>query len=189
MTSSLLVLRHGRAKNNDTPSQGEPILEDAPLTEAGREQLVRLARSGVLAPYQSWPVYSSQLSRAVESARILFSGVEVARDAAFNEITTTLHEDFRYHVPDAVLREHLHRSDKGESILEMYARSVGRAGRLLRDHRQAVIVSHAGVLNALYHHFVGVSLELFPVLHVENACGILLSLEQGRLEKLAFISS
>lgn len=188
MNTELLVIRHGRAQNNDVPAPSDRIDEDAPLTEVGRAQIRRLAASEVISSYRSAAIFSSTLDRAKETAHLLFPSGDVVYDPAFNEIRTDLHFEYRYHVPDEVLRQQLYASKCGETIMDIHHRAVSRVGQILALHPRLVLVTHAGVLNVLYHHFAGVSITLFPVLHVDNACGILFRFSQGQLTKLSFVS-
>jgi broad specificity phosphatase PhoE len=181
-------MRHGRAKNNDIPDVGDEIIVDAPLTDIGRIQLQRLYEGGRLEQYRRFIKFSSSMLRARQTARILFPGENVVEDPAFNEIDTSLHEKYRYHIPDSVLREHRYESSYGESILEFCARCIGRIGRVMEQHDNVVIITHAGVLNAIFHHYTGIAFSAFPVLHIENGCGVEFSLEEGRLAKMSFLS-
>lgn len=183
------MLRHGRAKNNEVLQAGEILVGDPPLTELGREQAVQIGRAAVVKSYSDAAIYSSALERARETARLAFPNATVIADAAFNEIETNLFQAHAYRIPDEVLRSHLYRSADGESIFDLVTRSMTRLGELLAAHDRVVVVTHAGVLNAAYHHFAGVPLPCFPVLHVENACGLELRIEGGKMTKLSFVSA
>jgi broad specificity phosphatase PhoE len=186
--TDILLLRHGHAKNNEAIDAHSLIGIDAPLTELGRMQAHQLAHSPVLNKYRGSRLYSSALSRAKETAELAFPGFSITADAAFNEIETNLHAAHAYHIPDTVLRGHMYRSTEGETILTFFERAIARLGQLASAHQRFAVVTHAGVINAAYHFYAGVPLPRFPILHVENACGLEFQLEQGQLVKLSFVS-
>jgi broad specificity phosphatase PhoE len=83
---TLVIVRHGQTEQNVLRRyQG---LTDSPLTAVGREQARWLGeRLASLAARPDVQVVSSDLGRAVETARIAFAGITVATDARLREMS------------------------------------------------------------------------------------------------------
>ena len=155
----IVAIRHGEtAWNVDARIQGHL---DIPLNHTGREQAGRMARA--LADEPVTAIYSSDLSRALETARYLGRalGLEVVREEGLRERCFGEFEGQTFAEVEAALPEQALRWRKrdpefapprGESLLDLRQRVVQAAGRLAAQHPGELIalVGHGGVLDILY---------------------------------------
>jgi broad specificity phosphatase PhoE len=154
----LLLVRHGETTwNQENRWQGQA---DVPLSETGRVQAHRLAQR-LLAegrPIQS--MYTSDLSRAAQTAEIIGAvlGMRPAPDLAWREMDigvwsglTTAEVIARHSVEWERLRagEDLPRGG-GETFAQFQSRLVRGAWRLLEKHagEDVAIVTHGGAVRA-----------------------------------------
>ena len=147
--SRLLFIRHGRtAWNAEKRIQGHT---DIALDEVGRSELEgkRLPRG-----FAGWPVFSSPLVRAVETARLL--GLSSLRtDERLREMSYGEWEGFTWselrarHGDNLAARERLgldFRPDGGESPRELRTRLLDWVADVACDSAPAVAVTHKGVI-------------------------------------------
>jgi len=144
-------VRHGETDWNLTRRlQGH---SDRPLNETGREQARNLAAE--LAGEDLEAVYSSDLSRAEETARIIAEtrGLDVTalpelRERHFGSweglTDEEIHERFPEEIADGVLGD-------GESRDELHGRVHRALSRIAAEHPEAtvLVVSHGGPLRAV----------------------------------------
>ncbi len=173
----LLLIRHGEA--------GRPgVLHghvDVPLTDRGRDQVRRLARR--LADEHLDAVYSSDLSRARESARILAEerGLPVIEDPAFRELSMGAWEgapvdDLSRREPAAL--RHWWKDPvcsappNGESLRDLACRVLPALERLVRRHagQTVALVAHGGVNRVILLHHLEAPLEAFHRISQDHAC-------------------
>ncbi len=173
----LLLIRHGEA--------GRPgVLHghvDVPLTDRGREQVWRLARRLAEEPLNA--VYSSDLSRARESARILAEerGLGVVEDPAFRELSMGAWDG----VPvDELLRREPEALRQwwddpvctgppgGESLRDLARRVLPALERVIRAHpgQTVALVAHGGVNRVILLDRLEAPLEAFHRLAQDHAC-------------------
>jgi broad specificity phosphatase PhoE len=77
-------IRHGQSEwNAENRWQGH---SESPLSELGREQATALGRRLLKSPYAFDAVYSSDLGRALETARLALPNVEIRIDPRLREI-------------------------------------------------------------------------------------------------------
>jgi probable phosphoglycerate mutase len=174
-TTELIVLRHGEtAWNAEGRIQGHL---DSPLNEEGLAQALlvgdRLARESFA------QLYSSDLGRALQTAQPIadHSGRPVFADTRLRERNLGLFQGhtgaqcerrwpkhyarFRSRDPDHVV-------PGGESARQLYERVSDMFTALAREHagKRLVVVTHGGVLDALYRFVRGLPLEQprdFPI--------------------------
>ncbi len=163
-TRIIYLVRHGQIRREDDLPRYVGQL-DLPLSEAGRRQAHALARR--LRPARLGAIAGSDLSRSVETARIIGEAVELEpvprRDlrevslgewegCSLREIEQRFPEQFRargadfagFHPPG------------GESFAECSARVVGAFHELVRTAPgDLLIVGHAGVNRLLLCHVLG----------------------------------
>jgi probable phosphoglycerate mutase len=155
----VIAIRHGEtAWNVDTRIQGQL---DIPLNDMGRWQAQRLARAvadeGIVA------VYASDLLRAYDTACAVaqVAGCEVVTDTGLRERGFGEFEGHTWKEIEArwpVESERWRRRDVdfapqgGESLRQLYARSVEAATRLVSAHpgQTIALVAHGGVMDCLY---------------------------------------
>ncbi|MBX5465090.1 MAG: histidine phosphatase family protein [Clostridia bacterium] len=190
----LLLVRHGETLFNQSGRyQGHT---DIPLSEEGRRQAEALA--GRLAPLTLAAVWSSDLSRARETAERLARphGLEVRvdpdlREMSFGawegltraEIEERYGEDWRLYVEDATR----HPPTGGETLAQLEQRSVGALRRALRQLEEEgrrgalLLVSHGGTIKVITSFLMGWNLQQRYRLVLENTSLTLLDLETEEL--------
>ena len=164
----VLAIRHGEtAWNVDSRIQGQL---DVPLNEIGRWQAHRLALAvsdeGIDA------VYASDLLRAMQTAQAVASGTgrEIVTDAGLRERGFGVFEGLTYaeiqqRYPE--MSERWRRRDPtfgapgGETLRDFFDRSVATVTRLALAHpgQTIAVVSHGGVMDALYRAAARVALD------------------------------
>ena len=153
------MVRHGEtAWNAEGRVQGQL---DIPLNETGRWQAHRLALA--LADEAIDAVYSSDLLRALETARAVSagSGREIVtdrglRERGFGEFEGMTFKEIEARWPEQ--SERWRRRDPafgpagGEVLADFYTRSVDTVARLAQAHpgQTIAVVAHGGVLDCLY---------------------------------------
>jgi len=149
---------------------------DVPLSENGRKTMAKTARylKILLRGEKPHALYSSDLSRAVESARIIartFGIKEVVQVPAlrerdfgkweglhYSEIEKKFPGDFRLWMKDPVKNS----PTKGESTAALKRRILRGLNQVLKNHHDGekiVIVSHGGATRVLLCHFLGLPLN------------------------------
>jgi broad specificity phosphatase PhoE len=164
----LLLARHGETDwNRERRWQGHA---DLPLNELGRAQAAELAAELAGEPIAA--VYSSDLSRAHETARIVAGALDLAviADPALREIDvgewsglTTPEVEARF--PDG-LRRHAAGGDgweQGETHAALQQRVVEAVSAISARHEgeTVLLVVHGGVIRALLAHAEEIPLPEF----------------------------
>jgi probable phosphoglycerate mutase len=167
----VFALRHGQtAWNADTRIQGQL---DIGLNDTGRWQARRLAQA-LAAECTGEPlaaIYSSDLSRALDTARALAEATgtplhtsPLLRERGFGVFEGHTHADIDRLWPEEAAswrrRDTGRGPDGGEALDTFYARCVPAVCALAAAHLGQVIaiVAHGGVLDCLYRAAVGVDL-------------------------------
>ena len=152
----VLVWRHGRTHwNVEHRLQGQA---DPPLDEVGRLQAVASAR--LLVAYSPGAIISSDLARAVQTARPLAEllGLPVTLDRRLRERSLGGWEGLTREDISAFPAGSRH---DGESDDEVRERVLAAVEEIAAKHhgQQVLIVSHGAALNTLWHHALGVRVE------------------------------
>jgi probable phosphoglycerate mutase len=167
-TTRVIVARHGEtAWNVDTRIQGQL---DIGLNEVGRAQARRLAHA--LAGEGLHAIYASDLARARDTARAVAerAGLPLRADPALRERGFGVFEGLtwadikRDHPEDARrwrARDAAFGPAGGETLGAFAARAVDALAAIARRHRgqHIAVVTHGGVLDALYRAAARVALE------------------------------
>ncbi len=154
----LLLVRHGETTwNQENRWQGQA---DVPLSETGRAQARRLAQRLLAEGRQLRAMYTSDLSRASQTAEILGAalGMRPAADLAWRELDigvwsglTTAEVIARHAAEWERIRagEDLPRGG-GETFAQFQSRLVRGATRLLEQHAgdDVAVVTHGGAVRA-----------------------------------------
>jgi len=170
------VVRHGEtAANSRNIVQGQ---SDVPLNDTGLAQAARLAERLKTVRFDA--VYSSDLSRAMRTARIVAPGCEPIPTRALREwdlgdwVGRPLDEVKRLY-PDEVDgflhdREEL-RITGGESKREAYGRVCRFLDELAEREsgKRLLLVTHCGVIRAMLKHVLGITAALPRQPQVGNA--------------------
>ena len=168
----LYLVRHGRSTGN-LPGRMTGW-SDHPLTPLGIAQARRVAAR--LAPLGPMPVYTSDLPRALQTARLIAAAaattaaaaVDVRADRRLREIGLGDYEgrSWAEFVADAELADAFAREPLlttlpgGESLAALRARVIAAFDELVRsDHQVACLVSHDGPIRAILNHLLGVPPE------------------------------
>lgn len=171
MATSVYLIRHGAYEHRAAP-EGTEAACDGGLSALGLQQVealrARLERSREIA---ADALYCSTLPRARQTAAALAavlghtaqpvaelcewdSGNELMGTPAFMAALAALHGDARRH----------HRFWPGfETIAEFTARVHGKLRELTAAHEghRIVLVVHGGVVEAVFHHFLGLGASPF----------------------------
>jgi probable phosphoglycerate mutase len=168
MTTRLCIVRHGETDwNLERRIQGHT---DVPLNATGRAQALAMAYNA--AHHRFNAIYSSDLARAVETARYVAEreGEEVLRLPALRERhfgifqgLTAAEAAVRYPAAHAcyLARDPDYDFDTGESLRAFAARVRDGLDWLARHHAGQTIlaVCHSGVLDVFYRQATGRPLE------------------------------
>ena len=174
MTSTLLLVRHGETAHNAAGRwQGQ---SDIPLSEIGRQQACRLAEvlPRIAAEYLPTVVYSSDLSRAIETAEILLSSIAGPvhyKSSALRERGYGSWEG-KSRAECAELWPGHSRPHDGESWPDVYQRMTSGLADILNQHAAVdsiMIVGHGASLKAI------IADVLYPGLGHHEPPGCLLS--------------
>jgi alpha-ribazole phosphatase/probable phosphoglycerate mutase len=157
------VVRHGRTEWNDARRfQGK---SDIPLNETGLIQAEKTAKR-----LASWPldaVYTSPLTRALRTASVIAAPhskepivLEDLAEVDFGEWESLYIDGIRREnvgLLRAWLKDPFFHMPNGSETWDSLLARVGRAARVLLDspHRHIAVVSHGGVIRALYVSLLG----------------------------------
>ena len=178
MTTRLCLVRHGEtAWNAEHRVQGQL---DVPLNSIGQVQA--LAASKVLAQEKFDAIYSSDLTRARQTAQpaasFLAKEILLEKDLrerhygiferlTYAEVKLRYPEDyarFAAHDPEYAFRT-------GESLKDFSARSIAVVSRLAQEHegQNILVFTHGGVLDMLYRFVTGLPLNAPRDFGIPNA--------------------
>jgi len=174
----LVAVRHGEtAWNVDTRIQGQL---DIGLNDTGRRQAERLGR--VMADARLDAVYSSDLERAHDTARALARHAKLPvrtdtslRERAFGVFEGMTFAQIEQRFPEAARRWRQRDSafgpEGGERLGDFYARVVAGVASIAARHRgqHIAVVTHGGVLDALYRAAARIALDAPRTWQVGNA--------------------
>ncbi len=154
-----LIVRHGYSTANEKGVFAGIL--DAPLSSIGKRQ-GDLVSQYILENYKIDAIYSSQLSRAKETVRLVSESLNlpIITDASFNEIHggkwegQTFEEIFKLHKTDLIAwREDIYNSKctDGESFIEVSNRTYLGLEKIAKnsDGKIILIATHACALRSL----------------------------------------
>ena len=165
MTTHICLIRHGETDwNASRRIQGQL---DIPLNENGRNQALSLS---TLCGNNFNSIYSSDLSRAHETAKMLANNIDVIKLPSLrerhhglfqgltaNEAAQLYPEDYaRYKSRDPD-----HQLETGESLMQFAMRVGAVMDELAKQHdgEAIAVVTHAGVLDIVYRKATGRPLQ------------------------------
>jgi broad specificity phosphatase PhoE len=198
--TTLLLVRHGHTAANDLgPDAPMSGWHDVPLSALGRWQIDALA--GAYADrVRGWPLFSSPLGRARETALGLARGeaarVQVhpgLREISCGALEAVSLRDVEQQHPE-LWAANLRQDDDdfrwpgGESYRELRARVVGCLDQLVRETaaRTLVLVTHAGVISQVMGHLTGTPPARWDAHRPGNASVTTLSWGEGHGRLLTF---
>ena len=181
MTEKFLI-RHGEtAWNAERRLQGHL---DIPLNDEGRRQAAALARA--LAGETVDMIISSDLSRAASTAQAVAELHDLPlqtdaslRERCFGAFEGLLYDELETHFPEAYAQWRARDPDarypdgerRAETFAEFAQRAVGAVCRIAEMHRgkRIIMVSHGGVLDAVYRAAHGIDITAPRNFDVLNA--------------------
>ena len=182
-TTNVLLVRHGQSKGNAERRFGGHT--PTPLSARGRKQAEATART--LKAESLTAIYSSDLARAVETARPLsnLTRLPINDTSAFRERSVGVmegltFEDAAQQHPEqyaALLRRDFeHVLTGGESYRQLLDRAWQKLDEIIEENRggKIAVFSHTGTICILALHLMGAldSPELKPVWIASSNCGI-----------------
>lgn len=166
--SELIVVRHGEtAWNAAGILQGQSVSN---LNQVGRDQAHEVAQRLATEQYKFAAVYSSDLRRASETAEIIASKcqcqqvtlIAALRERHLGKLEGLPRKKARHLEPDAYRAFCSSQMDElipggGESLDHLCQRTKVALEKIAEKHygQQVVVVTHGGVLRALYRHAKG----------------------------------
>ncbi|GAB4116590.1 MAG: histidine phosphatase family protein [Roseiflexaceae bacterium] len=175
----LLFVRHGETDwNASLRYQGQLNI---PLNERGRQQAHAVAQR--LATYRVQAIYSSDLSRAAETAQIIGSHLQLSplllpelREIDVGHWEGLTPEELHQRYPDHMREYERDPANTvrlgGESYAQMQARALTALTMIHESHPgnpTIVCVSHGGTIRALICHILGLDLVHFGRMWADNA--------------------
>ena len=184
----VMVVRHGETEwNTEGRRQGHL---DSTLTAKGRAQAEALAQR--FTPESCGAIYSSDLGRAYETARIIAekTGHEVVPDARLRERNLGIFQgldgdEIRARFPTEYEQHRNggadHAVPMGESFRQQTERNMRCLEELAKRHAGEIImvVTHGGVLSALFRHTLDISLDAPRRFSFKNASVNLFKFHDG----------
>jgi len=188
-STRFVVVRHGEtAWNAQGRIQGHL---DSPLNEEGLAQALLVGERLAREPIDL--IYCSDLGRVLQTVQPLVdrTGLEPRRQEALRERHLGVFQGFtgaecQARHPEDYARFHARDVDHvvpgGESIRQVYARVARFFDARAREHagRMLAVVTHGGILDALYRHVTGTPLEKLRDFPVYNASLNWIRCEDGR---------
>jgi broad specificity phosphatase PhoE len=183
MTTNVLLIRHGQSRGNAERRFGGHTA--TPLSARGHRQAELTART--LKSESLTAIYSSDLARAIETARPLskLTGLQVHSTNAFRERSVGVMEGLTFEAaaqqhPEqyaALLRRDFeHVLTGGESYRQLLDRAREKLDEIIEQNRggKIAVFSHTGTICILALHLMGAldSPELKPVWISSANCGI-----------------
>lgn len=189
--TSIILMRHGETTwNRERRVMGS---SDVPLCAAGRRQSEHAAE--VLNRFEIDRVVASPLVRAVESARIVCDrlGVELEEDVDLAEVRfgrwqgmtydeIRLEADYGKFLKDPINNP----TPGGETVADVQARAC-RALAKADAGQRVLFVSHGDIIRTAICHFLGLGLEEFRRIRVDN-CGLTAVARAGRHIEVKFVN-
>lgn len=191
----MIAVRHGEtAWNLASRLQGHLNVE---LNETGRQQASRLAQA--LAGERIDAVYASDLARARLTARPLAAGAGLRvrtdkglRERSFGTFEGLTYAEIQERFPDQARRWHAPDVNfgpaGGETLQAFHERAVDTVAAIAARHRgQAIaVVTHGGVLDALYRAASRIALDAQRNWLLGNACINRLLVREGKFELIGW---
>jgi len=178
MTTRLCLVRHGEtAWNAEHRVQGQL---DVPLNAIGQAQA--LAASKVLSQGKFDAIYSSDLSRARQTAQLTASCFSMnilvekeLRERHYGIFERLTYAEVKVRYPEDYARFEAHDPEfafrTGESLKDFFARSIAVISRLANAHKgeSILVFTHGGVLDMLYRFITGLPLSAPRDFGIPNA--------------------
>lgn len=179
MTCRIYLVRHGETEWNALMKfQGH---SDVPLSEKGREQAAQIGKR--LASENIQGFYSSDLARAFETASLISShhGMDIETVPDLRELhfghwegltSQEIKESFTEKVKKWWDDPLSTRIPGGETLAEMVERNVRAIKNIVETNsgKNVVVVSHGGSIRSIVATVLGMDLNKYWRLRLDNAC-------------------
>jgi alpha-ribazole phosphatase len=179
MGCRIYLVRHGETEwNASLKYQGQT---DVPLSETGKKQADLLGKRLAASKFDGF--YSSDLARAYETAGIisLYHKQQIKRIPELREINFGLWEGLDYKeimgkYPDEIKqwweKPLLARIPGGETMDEMIKRTTTTVRTIVESHNSGniVVVTHGGVVRSIVGTVLGMDMNKYWRLRLDNAC-------------------
>lgn len=179
MNCCVYLVRHGETEWNALMKyQGQT---DVPLSDNGRRQAELIGKR--LAGEKIHGFYASDLKRAYETAKIIskYHGLEVKKVSELRELNfgawegltkKELKENYAKEIKEWWENPLLTRAPGGETLGEMVKRSVKAIRKIVERHsgENVVVVTHGGVIRSIVGTVLGMDLNKYWRLRLDNAC-------------------
>lgn len=179
MGCRIYLVRHGETTWNAlTKFQGHT---DVPLSDTGRKQAKMLAHR--LASVKFSGFYASDLQRAYKTAEIVAAphGLNVIKMPELRELNFGAWEGLtRNEIKNSYDKELSQwwtspltaRIPLGETLSEVVERTTGAIKRIVESHQggKVLVVSHGGAIRSIIASVLGIDLNQYWRLRLDNAC-------------------
>ncbi|MCT4618730.1 MAG: histidine phosphatase family protein [Marinisporobacter sp.] len=175
--TKLYLVRHGQTKwNIESRAQGSKNVE---LTDEGRNQAILLAER--MKNYKIDAIYSSDLDRAYETAKILGKTLNVEvkkidrlREMSFGEWEGLTNEEIQknYQEHYTVWRNDPHEANipGGEKLLDVQKRGLDVIYRIVKENenKNIIVVSHGVTIKSIILGVMDIDLSYFYKIRQDN---------------------
>ncbi|MCT4604955.1 MAG: histidine phosphatase family protein [Marinisporobacter sp.] len=175
--TKLYLVRHGQTKwNIESRAQGSKNVE---LTDEGRNQAILLAER--MKNYRIDAIYSSDLDRAYETAKILGNTLNIEvkkidglREMSFGEweglTNEEIQKDYKEHY--TVWRNDPHKANipGGEKLLDVQKRGLAAIYRIVKENKNKniIVVSHGVTIKSIILGVMDIDLSYFYKIRQDN---------------------
>ena len=187
---TLILVRHGET-NWNVAGRLAGLIDEAVLTDEGEKQAIALSKK--LKNLKIDLIYTSELKRAIQTARIIAKHLKkkVIRSAAFNERSWGIFEGKNWEKTKNVLirtyetdRDNL-RPEGGETYQEFKKRVFWEIEKIIKieDGRKILIVTHGGVVRVLIKFLKNLSDQEMQGIKVYNTSLTIFKMNAGKVEE------
>lgn len=195
LATNVIAIRHGEtAWNLASRLQGHL---NVALNETGHRQASRLAQALSDEPIDA--IYSSDLARARSTAQALADGAGLRvqtdtglRERSFGVFEGLTHDEIEGRFPEQALRWHARDGgfgpEGGETLQAFHERAIGAVAAIAARHRgqHVAVVTHGGVLDALYRAASRIALDVQRSWLLGNASINRLLVRDGEFELIGW---
>ena len=182
----ICFIRHGQTEANVTYTYCGST--DMPLSEEGARLLAEKRKAGGYPDITGFDVYTSALVRPKQTLEILYGDMPSTQEPLFNEMDFGAFEGLGYNeLKDREDYKAWQSGDHmanvcpgGESGDQVKERALKGVEMLLEKGKDALVVSHGGVIAILFiHYFPDSGLGWYDI-QPSNGCGYVFEFEGGR---------
>lgn len=194
MATRLYLVRHGETHWNAIKKfQGH---SDIPLSPKGRQQAITLAKYMQQRGIAIDAAYSSDLCRTVETAEILMqhsnipiTTIRQLREINFGEWEGYTLEELHGNYPEQLGKwwqdPLTTRISGGESLADVVERVIPEVKNMIKNHpeQNVLLASHGGVIRVIISYVLGINMNQYWRLHLDNCSLNVLHFPSGTIEQ------